>query len=320
MPTPQGRYWRATIPVSCGYTPVLRGNLCYLKGQQEIGEGGYHHFQMVCVTNKKVTRAQLKNDLVPQANVDLTLSEAYNKYCWKDDTAVPDTRFELGSLPRSKARSTDWDAVYSDAISGNIDNIPKDILIRNYTSIKRIRVDNCTPPRRPDVTVRVYWGPTGTGKTHRCFDECGESFYVKNSRTKWWDGYQGQPNVIIDEFAGAIDVTYLLNWFDKYPCFAEVKGFSVPLQAVNFWVTSNIEPRYWYTDITQAHRDALLRRLTIVEEMTVPYVGNVVSESTEGRGTPRGVPREYVVDCHQGAPIIDRVNLLNSEDLESFFE
>lgn len=273
MPTPQARYWILTIAVSSGWTPSLNSPICYLKGQQETGAGGFNHFQVLAVCSKRVTTRQLKEALrCNSAHCEPSRSSAANEYVWKEDTRVAGTQFELGSLPTSRARTVDWDAVYSNAVDGNLDAIPKDILIRNYTSIKRIRVDNCTPPFRPEISVNVYWGPTGTGKTHRCFDECGGDFYIKNSRTKWWDGYQGQRNVIIDEFAGSIDVTYLLNWFDKYPCLAEVKGFSVPLNAVNFWVTSNIDPQFWYLDITTAHRDALLRRLTKVVYMDVPYV------------------------------------------------
>lgn len=274
MPTPQARYWLLTIPSSTGWVPILNDPICYLKGQKERGDStGYEHFQVLCVCSRRVTIRQLKVALVcPSAHCETSRSSAANDYVWKEDTRVPGTQFELGTLPVSRARTVDWNAVYFAAVDGSFDNIPKDILIRNYTSLKRIRVDNCKPPFRPDVFVRVYWGPTGTGKTHRCFAEAGENFFVKNSRTKWWDGYQGQPNVIIDEFAGSIDVTYLLNWFDKYPCFAEVKGFTIPLQAINFWVTSNIDPKFWYGDITLAHRDALLRRLTVVEEMTEPYI------------------------------------------------
>lgn len=308
MPTPQARYWLCTIPVSSGWTPVIRGNLCYLKGQQETGNTtGYTHYQVLAVTSRRVTQRQLKDDLCNVAHVEPSRSSAANGYVWKDDTAVPGTRFELGALPTSKARSADWDKIYADAVAGDFDSIPKDVLIRNYSSIKRIRVDNCRPPFRPDVKVFVYWGPTGTGKTHRCFQEAGDSFYVKNSRTKWWDGYQGQSNVIIDEFAGAIDVTYLLNWFDKYPCFAEVKGFSVPLQAVNFWVTSNIEPIFWYSDISPAHRDALLRRLTRVEKMETPFNPNHL--------TPSGSPVR--ANPNPPTPNPNRVLNFNLEDLLS---
>lgn len=316
MPTPQARYWLCTIPATALWEPVLQGDICYLKGQlEEGGTTGYRHWQVLAVCAKRVTRNQLKGFLCPEAHCEQSRSSAANDYVWKDDTAVPNTRFEIGTLPKSKARSVDWDAVWSAAKSGDIDSIPKDILIRNYTSIKRIRVDNCTPPMRPGIEVRVYWGPTGTGKTHRAFDEAGSNFYIKNSRTKWWDGYQGQPNVIIDEFNGSIDVTYLLNWFDKYPCFAEIKGFSVPLQAVKFWVTSNVEPIFWYQDITAAHRDALLRRLTVVEKMDIAY-----AQSADGADgvldTPRGVSRSTGCELLL-APSSNRIIDLDLNDLLS---
>jgi len=278
MPTPQGRYWRLTIPFDAMPQMVaLKDPLCYIKGQQEIGAEGYHHWQLVAVSNRKITRAQLKACFVPQANVDLTKSAAYNEYVWKDDTAVPGTRFELGRLPISRARTEDWDKIYEDARAGDLENIPKDILIRHYSSIKRIRVDNMEPITRPNIFVKCYYGPTGTGKTHRAWDDQeGEIPYIKNPNTKWWDGYRGQKNVIIDEFNSRIDISYLLTWLDKYPCIVEVKGYSVPLQAVNFWITSNIAPEDWYTNsipaASEAHRQALRRRLNHIEFMDKPYV------------------------------------------------
>ena len=48
----------------------------------------------------------------------------------------------------------------------------------------------------------VYWGPTGTGKSRRAWDEAGVEAYCKDPRTKFWDGYQVEENVVIDEFRG----------------------------------------------------------------------------------------------------------------------
>lgn len=86
--------------------------------------------------------------------------------------------------------------------------------------------------------------------------------YIKNPRTKWWDGYQGEANVIIDEFRGSIDVSYLLRWLDRYPCSVEKKGGSLPLRATNFWITSNLDPMMWFLDIDEQTRLAFMRRLT----------------------------------------------------------
>lgn len=110
----------------------------------------------------------------------------------------------------------------------------------------------------------VFWGPTGTGKSKRAWEEAGPGAYIKNSRTKFWDGYQGQTNVIIDEFRGGIDISYLLTWLDVYPCRVEVKGSSIALSATNFWICSNIPPERWYPDIDWETQEALNRRLTVI--------------------------------------------------------
>lgn len=270
MPCPQERYWLATI--SCAHLstqPELVDPLCYIKGQKEIGEGGFEHWQVLAVTKKKCTLRQVKNALHSTAHVELSRSEAANDYVWKEDTRVPGTQFESGALPLSRARKTDWELIVRNAKAGALDDIPGDILIRNYGAIKRIRVDHMVPIPRDEVIVNVYYGPTGTGKTRRAHDEiAGREYFDKNPLTKWWDGYRGQKLCLIDEFAGRVDIINLLRWLDRYPCTVEVKGFSVPLEATEFWITSNLSPEEWYPDASAQHKLALRRRLTNVVHMT----------------------------------------------------
>lgn len=114
-------------------------------------------------------------------------------------------------------------------------------------------------------SARVFWGPTGTGKSFRAWEEAGPSAYPKSSRSKFWDGYQGEQDVILDEFRGAIDVAYLLTWLDRYPVRVEIKGSSKPLSATRFWFTSNLHPRDWYPEIDHLTYEALERRLEILE-------------------------------------------------------
>lgn len=87
--------------------------------------------------------------------------------------------------------------------------------------------------------------------------------YSKDPRTKWWDGYLGQSNVVLDEFRGTIDVAHILRWLDRYPVRVENKGGSLPLLATHFWITSNLDPRLWYPDLDDETLQALLRRLEI---------------------------------------------------------
>jgi len=120
-------------------------------------------------------------------------------------------------------------------------------------------------PTPIERTIHVFWGPTATGKSRRAWTEAGLDAYPKNSRSKFWDGYQGQKHVVIDEFRGAIDIAYLLTWFDRYPVIVEVKGSSTCLVAETIWVTSNLPPEAWYPDVDLETRNALIRRLKIVE-------------------------------------------------------
>lgn len=117
----------------------------------------------------------------------------------------------------------------------------------------------------------VYWGATGTGKTHRSWVESGLLAYPKDPNTKWWTGYTGQKHVIIDEFRGAINISHILRWLDRYPVYVETKGGSVPLQAERFWITSNLPPNLWYPDLDTNTLAALLRRLTVIE-LNEPFV------------------------------------------------
>lgn len=90
----------------------------------------------------------------------------------------------------------------------------------------------------------------------------GLSAYSKDPRSKWWDGYRSQSNIVIDEFRGTIDVSHILRWLDRYPISVEVKGGTRPLAATKVWITSNLDPRMWYPDLDQESKDALLRRFT----------------------------------------------------------
>ena len=116
-----------------------------------------------------------------------------------------------------------------------------------------------------DRSCVVYVGPTGTGKSHRAWSEAGPTAYSKCPRTKWWTSYQGEANVVIDEFRGVVDISHILRWLDKYPVHVETKGSSVPLCATTYFITSNLHPDRWYPELDTNTTLALMRRLTIIE-------------------------------------------------------
>lgn len=258
----QGIYWLLTIP-HADFTPYLPPTAQYIKGQLERGnDTGYLHWQILVAFKTKCRLAMVKRIFGDTTHAELSKSKAANDYVWKEDTRVEGTQFELGKLAFKRNNQADWDEIKSLAKSGRLDDIPGDIFVRNYGNLRRIAADFAAPVAMEREVV-VYWGATGLGKSRRAWEEATLNAYPKDPRTKFWDGYRGQENVVMDEFRGDIDVAHLLRWFDRYPVIVEIKGSSVVLSAKKIWITSNLSPRDWFPNLDEATKEALLRRLTI---------------------------------------------------------
>jgi len=261
MASPQ-RIWIGTLAHHT-FVPFKPSAIAYIKGQLESGaDNGFLHWQLVVYFGKPVRLAAIKKIFGDTGHWEPTRSAAADDYVWKDDTAIANTRFELGERPLKRNSSKDWDSIKTAAQSGRLDDIPSDVYVRSYQSLKRIACDHMVPISI-EREIHVYWGPTGVGKSRRAWELAGLDAYPKDPRSKFWDGYRNHEHVVIDEFRGGIDISHVLRWFDRYPVIVEVKGSSVPLCAKKIFITSNLDPRQWYADIDPATQEALLRRLQI---------------------------------------------------------
>lgn len=261
MPSQQGIYWMLTIP-HYGFTPYLPPNVAYIRGQLEIGQGGFLHWQLMVTYSEKKSLHAVREMFGTNAHCELTRSKSASAYVWKDETRVEGTKFELGRLPTKRNSQTDWDDVWKKAQEGDLLAIAPDIRVRSYFTLRAIAADFARPV--PIIrSCRVYIGATGTGKSRRAWDEAGMEAFPKNPTTKFWCGYHGQENVVIDEFRGDISISHLLRWLDRYPVLVEIKGSSTVLRAKTIWITSNKPVEEWYPMIDPLTLDALLRRLEI---------------------------------------------------------
>ena len=262
--------WIGTSPAPHPLFPMqsMPAGIAWIRGQLERGDegGGYDHWQYVFALSKRGRLAAVTAIFGTTSHFELTRSRAAEDYVWKEDTSLGE-RFELGTRPIGVNSKPDWDAIWELAKSGDLGDIPSGIRVRSYFALRAIASDHGKPVSMVR-TVRVFWGATGTGKSRRAWDEAGEDAYSKCPRTKFWDGYQSQPSVVIDEFRGGIDVSHLLRWFDRYPVRVEIKGSTRPFNAGEIWITSNLPPSDWYPDIDHVTYAALLRRFTLVEELT----------------------------------------------------
>jgi len=138
-------------------------------------------------------------------------------------------------------------------------------------------------PRNDRPEIYVIIGPTGNEKTRLAYQMAGQDYYSYDL-INWWDGYDGQKTVVMDEYYGhKMAFTQLLRVLDWYPLRVPTKGGSVQLQAHTFIITSNQDPQDWYnsekTHQTVWADNPLKRRLDEFGEII--YVGGFVRQVPE---------------------------------------
>ena len=118
-------------------------------------------------------------------------------------------------------------------------------------------------------TVHIYGG-SGMGKTYRAFKMAGNDYYLYNPGImgKWWEGYDGQETVIIDDvrpehFRSATEILTLLH---EFPTRVEQKGGSRQLKAKKIIITSVLSPEEFWTFPNEPF-EQYRRRLTEVIEI-----------------------------------------------------
>lgn len=104
-----------------------------------------------------------------------------------------------------------------------------------------------------NIKTRIFWGPGGTNKTKSamCDTEGNykkDMYKVANTKgLKWFDGYQGESILVIDEFDG--DICTFNRWkqlLDGHRLDVEVKGGMMTACWTEVFITSNKAPETWW--------------------------------------------------------------------------
>lgn len=274
-----------------GNRPALGDSIDYIEGQLERGKNtGYIHWQFVLHNSTKLSRTRIKSIYGSEIHCEPTRSDAANRYCKKSETGIRGTQFELGRKPLKRCSSRDWETIITFAANGEFSKIPGDVAIRYFQNLTKIRAAN-SKTRNFERLCVVYYGATGLGKSRRAWFEAlllargdESQIYRKNARHKYFDGYTGQPIIIIDEFLGVLAIEQLLLLLDRYGYMGEIKGSAISINAKVIFITSNQAPEEWYKgqvnippQIYGELWKALKRRLNSVKFLTSWEPGDTIN-------------------------------------------
>lgn len=172
------------------------------------------------------------------------------------------------------------------AKQGKFDEIDPEHYLRFHTTIYKINQTQGDNPSNLDNLPNNgkhhlwYYGPSGTGKSHAAREEFPDA-YFKQAQTKWWDGYRGEDNVIIEDFDIKHEYMgfHLKIWADKYWFPAEVKNGGLKARPKHIIVTSNYHPKEIWTD--EKTLQPILRRFKVVRFRTLGQDIGIENDTNE---------------------------------------
>lgn len=185
-----------------------------------------------------------------------------NKYCMKDNN------YKYFGTFKSQGQRSDLEAIKHNIDCGeNIGTIMND----NFNTYCRYRkgildyyeltTKNLTKKFR-NVKVIIHSGATNTGKTRSAM-KYNNSYKINGSELKWFDGYNQEKTLIIDEYDNDVKITKLLNILDGYHLRLPIKGGFTYANWNTVIITTNLNKNEFHINAKKKHRDALFRRINL---------------------------------------------------------
>lgn len=275
----RGRNWCFTLHVQedKDYGDFVSGNdklRCAVWQLERCPTTQQLHLQGYCEFTASMRMGAVKS-IFSQSSMHLELRKgpraAAIAYCRKEDTRIKGP-WELGDLgDLQPGKRTDLDVLAEELRDGGtIDDIigkSPALFVRYHRGLENLyqRSQQKRGAAWRTVSVMVYHGAAGVGKTRRAIEEAGGDFFILDQGERvWFDGYHGQTTLIIDDFYGWIKYGTLLRILDGHPYRAEIKGSFAWALWTKVIITSNQAPSEWYA---AGLTPALARRITTIEEL-----------------------------------------------------
>lgn len=140
--------------------------------------------------------------------------------------------------------------------------------------------------------LTVIIGATGLGKSHWANAEYPDAYWLTRPQGKgtnaFFDLYEGEKQLVMDEFYGWLPYDFLLRLCDKYQLQLPIKGSFAVCQVTSVVITSNKHVWDWYRNIEDI--SALTRRITKI----VVFTGYKQCHIYEGDGLYEEYRQRYM--------------------------
>lgn len=260
-------------------TPMMK----YLIYSEEVGETGNYHLQGFVVFNNSVSLATAKREVGGEPHMEPrrgTMTEAVAYASKTQDPTFIAGPYEFGTRPEQGAR-TDLMALGQRVINGeSVDSILLEgsaTAIRSHRALRDLRatVLRAKQPVWRDLTVTWAYGPTGYGKDRWAVADAlaREKSWTQvklSSPPQWFDGYNGQEVLILQECKGQSNYEDMLGWLDGHPLLLPVKGSFIPATYTEVVVTGLGTPDMLWPAITD--KSEMNRRVTRFLHFNRPWI------------------------------------------------
>lgn len=222
----------------------------------EKGDSGTNHIQGYVMFEKKKTLITLKGILGPRAHVEVArkVPLANYRYCIGegDYYTFPE---EDSEPPKGQGRRSDINNLLADIDQKKTmlqiaQRNPNEFL-KFQQGIKAYRFATLEEEAKKTrkIHTEVIWGKAGTGKTSYVYKLHGvhDVFKITQDAYPWWDGYEGQKILLIDDFYGWVKWGTFLNLLDIFPLQLQIKGGFTWALWDKVYITSNAHPSQWYS-------------------------------------------------------------------------
>lgn len=248
---------------------------------REVGESGTPHLQGVVVFSNGMRFNAISKVLVGFHLGKVKVFEAAWNYCLKE------LDFEVRG-DSGQGKRTDVDA-YRDMVKAGAtdlelcEKMPHEFMKFNRTDKMRLVYEKAATKEFRKVWVEVHWGKKGTNKSKNArYNLKGEAkddvFTFDNWDKMWWDAYEGESTIVLDEFYGQCKPEIMQRLLEGHQLALQVRGGARYARYTKVIITSNVPPEKWWANgwVPEEQKASILDRINKV----VHYKGESQRQAT----------------------------------------